>query len=120
MFNVVCGLGPKAGEPLVKHPDVRVVSFTGSTAVGEKIAALAAPQMKKLSLELGGKNAAIVFADADLKKVVPTLLRSSFINQGEQGDRGTERRKEKEMRYLFQYCVIYSVSNFPCHDACRN
>jgi acyl-CoA reductase-like NAD-dependent aldehyde dehydrogenase len=57
--------------------------FAGSTLVGERIAAIAAPMMKKLSLELGGKNAAIVFGDADLEKAVPTLIRSCFLNQGE-------------------------------------
>jgi len=83
VVNLVCGLGAGAGEAIVKHRDIRVISFTGSTAVGERIATIAAPMMKKLSLELGGKNAAIVFDDADLDKAVATLKRSCFLNQGE-------------------------------------
>lgn len=83
VFNLVCGYGPSTGEVLVRHPDVRVISFTGSTAVGEKIAAIAAPMMKKLSLELGGKNAAILFEDTNLDKAIPTLIKGAFLNQGE-------------------------------------
>lgn len=83
VFNLVCGYGHSAGEFIVRHPDVRIVSFTGSTAVGAKIAAIAAPMMKKLSLELGGKNAAIVFGDANLERAIPTLIKASFLNQGE-------------------------------------
>lgn len=81
MVNLVCGLGTGAGEAIVRHKGIRIVSFTGSTPVGERIASIAAPMMKKLSLELGGKNPAIVFDDADLDKVVPTLVRSCFLNQ---------------------------------------
>jgi len=81
VFNLVCGLGARAGEAIVKHRDVAILSFTGSTVVGQRIASIAAPAMKKLSLELGGKNAAIVFDDVDLDKVVPALIRSSFLNQ---------------------------------------
>jgi acyl-CoA reductase-like NAD-dependent aldehyde dehydrogenase len=81
--NIVYGTGPRAGEAIVKHPSVSVISFTGSTAVGRRIQSLSAPYVKKLSLELGGKNAGIVFNDADLNKCVSTMLRSSFINQGE-------------------------------------
>ena len=66
VLNLVHGLGSKAGEALVQHPDVKVISFTGSTLIGRHIAKVAAPMMKKLSLELGGKNAALVFADANL------------------------------------------------------
>ena len=83
VLNLVCGLGAKVGEAMVKHPDVKVVSFTGSTLIGRHIARLAAPMMKRLSLELGGKNPALVFADANLEKAVPTLIRASFLNQGE-------------------------------------
>src|SRR5690606_9827911 len=56
VLNIVHGLGPEVGEPLVAHPEVRAVSFTGSTAVGRRIAGIAAPLLKKVSLELGGKN----------------------------------------------------------------
>lgn len=83
VVNLVCGYGNVAGEALVKHPDVRVISFTGSTLIGTRIAQIAAPLFKKLSLELGGKNAAVVFDDANLNEAIPTLIRASFANQGE-------------------------------------
>ncbi|XP_065843545.1 2-aminomuconic semialdehyde dehydrogenase-like [Oscarella lobularis] len=81
--NIVFGTGPKAGSSIVCHPDVSLVSFTGSTLTGEIITKESAFACKKLSLELGGKNPAIIFEDADLDKCVPTTLRSSFANQGE-------------------------------------
>src|SRR6476659_6617010 len=83
VLNIVHGLGPDVGEPLVAHPDVRAVSFTGSTAVGRRIAALAAPMLKKLSLELGGKNPTLVFADSDWRAQLGTIVRSAFQNSGQ-------------------------------------
>jgi len=83
VLNIVHGLGPEVGEPLVTHPAVRAVSFTGSTAVGTRIAALAALALKKLSLELGGKNPTLVFADSDWRKHLHTLVRSAFQNSGQ-------------------------------------
>jgi aminomuconate-semialdehyde/2-hydroxymuconate-6-semialdehyde dehydrogenase len=72
------------GQALVEHPQVKAISFTGSTATGAAIAAAAAPSFKKLSLEMGGKNPAIVFADADLTDAnLDTIVRSGFANQGE-------------------------------------
>ena len=81
--NIVHGLGSKAGEALVTHPDVKLVSFTGGTKTGKHIAELCARDLKRASLELGGKNPGIIFADADLGECIPTTLRSSFQNQGE-------------------------------------
>ncbi|XP_032041288.1 2-aminomuconic semialdehyde dehydrogenase isoform X2 [Aythya fuligula] len=83
VVNVVFGTGAKAGEALVCHPDVPLISFTGSTLTAQRITEKSAPHCKKLSLELGGKNPAIVFDDADLSQCIPTTLRSSFANQGE-------------------------------------
>ncbi|XP_028825213.1 2-aminomuconic semialdehyde dehydrogenase [Denticeps clupeoides] len=83
VVNVVFGSGMRAGDALVSHPDVPLVSFTGSTATARVIAERSAPYCKRLSLELGGKNPAIVFADADLERCVATTVRSSFSNQGE-------------------------------------
>ena len=83
VLNLVHGLGPNVGEPLVTHPKVRAVSFTGSTAVGRRIATLAAPLLKKLSLELGGKNPTLVFADSDWRAHIETLVRSAFQNSGQ-------------------------------------
>ncbi|XP_044181171.1 2-aminomuconic semialdehyde dehydrogenase-like isoform X1 [Acropora millepora] len=81
--NLVFGRGPKAGSAIVQHPDVPLISFTGSTATGQAITQMSAPFFKKLSLELGGKNAAVIFDDADLEKCISTTVRSSFANQGE-------------------------------------
>jgi aminomuconate-semialdehyde/2-hydroxymuconate-6-semialdehyde dehydrogenase len=83
VLNIVHGLGNKAGQSIVEHPQVAAISFTGGTATGKAIAAIAAPQFKKLSLELGGKNANIVFADCDFEKAISTSIHSSFSNQGE-------------------------------------
>ncbi|KAK2516523.1 Aldh8a1 [Columba guinea] len=81
VVNIVFGTGPKAGEALVCHPDVLLISFTGSTMTAQRIMEKSAPHCKRLSLELGGKNPAIIFDDADLSQCIPTTLRSSFYNQ---------------------------------------
>ena len=83
VLNIVHGSGHAGGEPLVLHPAVKAVSFTGSTAVGRRIAGLAGPQLKKVSLELGGKNATLVFANSDWRAHLDTLLRSAFQNAGQ-------------------------------------
>ncbi|KAI8837375.1 aldehyde dehydrogenase domain-containing protein [Chytriomyces cf. hyalinus JEL632] len=83
VVNMVFGLGPKAGAALVEHPDVKLISFTGGSATGEIIYKSCAPRFKKMSLELGGKNANIIFADADFDKCLATTMASSFRNQGE-------------------------------------
>ncbi len=83
VLNIVHGAGAEAGEALVKHPDIKAISFTGSTAVGRRIAALATPQLKKVSLELGGKNPTLVFADSDWRAQLDTLVRSAFQNSGQ-------------------------------------
>uniref|UniRef100_A0A8C9KWB6 2-aminomuconic semialdehyde dehydrogenase n=1 Tax=Panthera tigris altaica TaxID=74533 RepID=A0A8C9KWB6_PANTA len=83
VVNIVFGTGPKVGEALVSHPEVPLISFTGSQPTAERIAQLSAPHCKKLSLELGGKNPAIIFEDANLEECIPTTVRSSFANQGE-------------------------------------
>jgi aminomuconate-semialdehyde/2-hydroxymuconate-6-semialdehyde dehydrogenase len=84
VLNIVQGRGPSVGQALVEHAHVKAISFTGSTATGAAIAAAAAPLFKKVSLEMGGKNPAIVFADADLSDAnLDTIVRSGFANQGE-------------------------------------
>ncbi|MFM8741691.1 MAG: aldehyde dehydrogenase [Cytophagales bacterium] len=83
VLNIVHGLGPKVGQAIVEHPKIAAISFTGGTVTGKTIAATAAPMFKKLSLELGGKNPNLVFADCDFEKAVATSIRSSFSNQGE-------------------------------------
>ena len=83
IFNVVHGLGTEAGAPMCSHEKVKAVSFTGGTVTGRIVAASAAPQFKKLSLELGGKNASIVFADCDFERTVAGVTRAAFLNQGQ-------------------------------------
>ena len=83
VLNIVQGTGPGVGEPLVTHPDVAAVSFTGSTTVGRRIAAHCAPALKKTSLELGGKNPTLVFADAPRAGLVDAVARSAFLNSGQ-------------------------------------
>ena len=78
VLNIIHGTGPGAGEAIVSHPEVKAISFTGSTRAGERIAAIAAPKFKKLSLELGGKNPAIIFADCEWEKMMTETIRSSF------------------------------------------
>lgn len=83
VLNIVHGLGSKVGQAIVEHQNVSVISFTGGTVTGKKIASTAAPMFKKLSLELGGKNPNIIFADCDFEQAVSTSIQSSFSNQGE-------------------------------------
>jgi aminomuconate-semialdehyde/2-hydroxymuconate-6-semialdehyde dehydrogenase len=83
VLNIVHGLGPKVGAAIVEHSDVKAISFTGGTKTGEQIARTAAPAFKKLSLELGGKNPNIIFADCNYDEMLATTVRSSFSNQGE-------------------------------------
>jgi aminomuconate-semialdehyde/2-hydroxymuconate-6-semialdehyde dehydrogenase len=83
VMNIVHGYGAKAGAAICEHPDVPLISFTGGTVTGAKVASAAAPLFKKLSLELGGKNPNVIFADADLDEAIATSIQSSFANQGE-------------------------------------
>ncbi len=83
VLNIVHGLGSKAGDAISKHPDIKAISFTGGTETGRRIISTAGMQFKKLSLELGGKNPNIIFADCDFDEMLRTTLRSSFSNQGQ-------------------------------------
>lgn len=83
VLNIVHGLGGEVGQSIVEHPSIKAISFTGGTETGKRIAATAAPMFKKLSLELGGKNPTIIFADADLEDALKTTMRSAFANNGQ-------------------------------------
>jgi aminomuconate-semialdehyde/2-hydroxymuconate-6-semialdehyde dehydrogenase len=83
VLNILHGVGQHCGEAIVKHPDIKAISFTGSTRAGEHIASVAAPMFKKLSLELGGKNPNIIFNDCNWEKMLTETIRSSFGNQGQ-------------------------------------
>ena len=83
VLNIIHGLGAKAGQAILEHPDVVAISFTGGTTTGRKVAVAAAPMFKKVSLEMGGKNPNIIFADCDFQEALTTSIQSSFSNQGE-------------------------------------
>ncbi|CAI8324088.1 MAG: 2-aminomuconic 6-semialdehyde dehydrogenase [Flavobacterium sp. SCGC AAA160-P02] len=83
VLNIVHGLGTTAGQAIVEHPGVKAISFTGGTETGAHIARIVAPMFKKLSLELGGKNPNIIFADCDYEEMLSTTVQSSFSNQGQ-------------------------------------
>lgn len=83
VLNILHGNGPNCGSAIVAHPEIKAISFTGSTRAGKEIAATAGPMFKKVSLELGGKNPNIIFADCDWEKMMRTTIQSSFSNQGQ-------------------------------------
>lgn len=83
VLNIVHGEGPSTGQALIEHAEIKAISFTGGTATGVHIAKLAGAHLKKVSLELGGKNPNIIFADCDYNKMLETTMRSSFANQGQ-------------------------------------
>lgn len=83
VLNILHGTGPSVGQAIVEHPKIKAISFTGGTKTGEHLARTAAPMFKKLSLELGGKNPNLVFADADFDLAVSTSARAAFTNQGQ-------------------------------------
>ena len=83
VLNILHGLGAKVGDAIVKHKKIKAISFTGGTKTGEYLARTAAPMFKKLSLELGGKNPVVIFADCDFDEMLSTTVRSSFSNQGQ-------------------------------------
>jgi len=83
VFNLICGTGASVGEALVQHPDVDMVSFTGSTRAGRRISELAAASVKRVALELGGKSACVVLDDADLATAIKTTVNVCFLNSGQ-------------------------------------
>jgi aminomuconate-semialdehyde/2-hydroxymuconate-6-semialdehyde dehydrogenase len=83
VLNIIHGHGHQVGDALVRHPKIKAISFTGGTQTGAHIASVAAPMFKKLSLELGGKNPTLVFADCDFEETVSSVARAAFSNQGQ-------------------------------------
>lgn len=116
VFNLVHGLGSEAGDALVSHPDVSLVSFTGGTATGAKVAAAAAPQFKKLSLELGGKNPSLVFGDCDFEKAVKGVVRSAFLNQGQICLCGSRILVERSLHDRFVDALLAELKAWPVGD----
>jgi betaine-aldehyde dehydrogenase len=101
VINIVTGDGPGAGAPLVAHPDVRKIAFTGSASVGKQIMRTAADTLKRVSLELGGKSPNIFFADADFESAIDGALFGVFINQGEVCSAGSRVLVQREIYTKF-------------------
>lgn len=116
VLNIVHGLGNKAGQPIIEHPNVKAISFTGGTATGKKIAATAAPMFKKLSLELGGKNPNIIFADCDFDEMIRTTVSSSFGNNGQICLCGSRIYVERPIYEKFRDELVERVSRLKVGD----
>ena len=116
VLNIIHGLGPKAGQAIIEHPDITAISFTGGTTTGKMIAATAAPMFKKLSLELGGKNPNIIFADCDFEEALKTSIRSSFSNQGQICLCGSRIFIEESMYETFKDSFVKKVSALKVGD----
>ena len=119
VFNLVHGLGTEVGDALVKHEDVAAISFTGGTSTGKLVAANAAPAFKKLSLELGGKNPTVVFADCDFEKAVAGTLRAAFTNQGEICLCGSRILVEESIFESFTDALVEQTSKMVVDDPCK-
>ncbi|MCB1025944.1 MAG: aldehyde dehydrogenase family protein, partial [Acidobacteria bacterium] len=116
VLNIVHGLGPKTGAAIVSHKDVKAISFTGGTKTGEWIAREAAPKFKKLSLELGGKNPNIIFADCNYEEMLETTVRSSFANQGQICLCGSRIFVERPIYEKFKEDFVAAVSKLKIGD----
>jgi aminomuconate-semialdehyde/2-hydroxymuconate-6-semialdehyde dehydrogenase len=116
VLNIIHGNGAGVGEPIVTHPKIKAISFTGGTSTGARIASLAAPKFKKLSLELGGKNPNIIFADCNYDEMLTTTLLSSFSNQGQICLCGSRIFVEKSIYEKFKKDFIEAVSKFKIGD----
>jgi aminomuconate-semialdehyde/2-hydroxymuconate-6-semialdehyde dehydrogenase len=110
VLNILHGEGKTVGDAIVKHPKIKAISFTGGTATGEYIARTAGPMFKKLSLELGGKNPNIIFADCDFDDMLSTTLRSSFANQGQICLCGSRIFVERSLYEKFKNAFVEKVS----------
>jgi len=116
VLNIVHGLGNKVGAAITTHPDIPMISFTGGTATGAQIAKEAAPMFKKLSLELGGKNPNIIFADCDFEKMLQVTLKSSFSNQGEICLCGSRIFIEKPLYEKFKTAFVEATEKLKVGD----
>lgn len=116
VLNILHGTGPKCGAEIVKHPKVKAIGFTGSTRAGKEIASVAAPMFKKLSLELGGKNPNIIYADCDFDKMLHTTINSSFSNQGEICLCGSRIFIEKPLYNKFKEAFIEATKKLKVGD----
>ncbi len=116
VLNIVHGLGAKTGAAITLHKDIKAISFTGGTKTGVEIALTAAPLFKKLSLELGGKNPNIIFADCNYEQMLETTVRSSFANQGQICLCGSRIFVEKPLYEKFKADFVERVSKLKIGD----
>ncbi len=116
VLNIIHGTGPSAGQAIVAHPNIKAISFTGGTATGEHIARTAAPMFKKLSLELGGKNPNLIFADCNYEKMLAVTLKSSFANQGQICLCGSRIFVEKSLYSKFKNDFVAKVKELKVGD----
>jgi aminomuconate-semialdehyde/2-hydroxymuconate-6-semialdehyde dehydrogenase len=120
VFNILHGYGHEVGAAMVEHPEVKAISFTGGTKTGATIARVAAPMFKKLSLELGGKNPNIIFADCDYDEMIKTSVRSSFANQGQICLCGSRILVEESIYEQFKEDFVAKVSAMQIGDPNRD
>ena len=116
VINVVTGLGVSVGSRLSEHPDIDVISFTGSTAVGRQVAATASRNLKRCSLELGGKNPHIIFADADLDAALDPVVFGVYFNMGECCNSGSRLLLDERIAQEFTERVIQLARTVPVGD----
>ena len=116
VLNILHGTGDSCGAAIVAHPEIKAISFTGSTRAGAHIASVAAPRFKKLSLELGGKNPNIIFADCDWEKMMRTTVQSSFSNQGQICLCGSRILIEKSIYEKFKHEFVERVKKLTVGD----
>jgi aminomuconate-semialdehyde/2-hydroxymuconate-6-semialdehyde dehydrogenase len=120
VLNIVHGLGAKCGNAMVAHKKIKAISFTGGTATGAHIASIAAPMFKKLSLELGGKNPNIIFADCNFDKMIATTVRSSFSNQGQICLCGSRILIERPIYEKFKTAFLEKVNKMTVGDPLKS
>lgn len=120
VLNIVHGLGAKCGNAMVAHKKIKAISFTGGTATGAHIASIAAPMFKKLSLELGGKNPNIIFADCNFDKMIATTIRSSFSNQGQICLCGSRILIERPIYEKFKTAFLEKVNKMTVGDPLKS
>jgi aminomuconate-semialdehyde/2-hydroxymuconate-6-semialdehyde dehydrogenase len=120
VLNILHGRGSSVGQALVTHPKVKAISFTGGTTTGRVIASQAAPLFKKVSLEMGGKNPTLVFADCEFETTVAEVVRSAFTNQGEICLCGSRILVERSIYTRFRESLLAQVSNLLVGDPLEN
>jgi aldehyde dehydrogenase (NAD+) len=116
VFNLVTGYGPVVGEVLASHQEVDMVSFTGSTGAGKRVAELAAKTVKKVALELGGKSASVILDDADLKSAVKGTVANCFLNSGQTCSATTRMlvpraKLDEALGYAKEFALTYTLGH---------